>query len=136
MWFQPKPYFQKIVNLVLTINWNSKTYRNAHKILAHPACYNRNQHCFKCTVYNRNCYDGNASYLFENGDLFNGQWKKEMNGYRRYEYVNGDVYKGAWKKDSWKDGARTLTPMEISTLGLERCRTTAEAIFIGAYRET
>ena len=40
----------------------------------------------QCTT--GNCYDGNGSYLFENGDLFNGQWKKgEMNGYGVYEYV-------------------------------------------------
>lgn len=51
----------------------------------------------QCTT--GNCFDGNGSYLFENGDLYNGQWKKgEMEGYGVYEYGNGDVYKGAWKK--------------------------------------
>lgn len=51
----------------------------------------------QCTT--GNCYDGNGSYLFENGDLYNGQWKKgEMNGYGVYEFANGDVYKGAFKK--------------------------------------
>ena len=61
----------------------------------------------QCTT--GNCYDGNGSYLFENGDLFNGQWKKgEMNGYGVYEYANGDVYKGAWKK-GLMDGRGTYT---------------------------
>lgn len=51
----------------------------------------------QCTT--GNCYEGNGSYLFENGDLYNGQWKKgEMNGYGVYEFASGDVYKGAWKK--------------------------------------
>jgi len=51
----------------------------------------------QCTT--GNCYDGNGSYMFENGDMYNGQWKKgEMNGYGVYEFANGDVYKGAWKK--------------------------------------
>lgn len=51
----------------------------------------------QCTT--GNCFDGNGSYLFDNGDLYNGQWKKgEMQGYGVYEYATGDVYKGAWKK--------------------------------------
>ena len=51
----------------------------------------------QCTT--GNCFDGNGSYLFENGDLYNGQWKKgEMTGYGVYEFSNGDVYKGAWKE--------------------------------------
>ena len=49
----------------------------------------------QCTT--GNCFDGNGSYLFENGDLYNGLWKKGIpNGYGVYEFVNGDVYKGAW----------------------------------------
>lgn len=45
-----------------------------------------------------NCYDGNGTYIFENGDKYNGSWKKGvMVGYGVYEFVNGDVYKGAWK---------------------------------------
>ena len=51
----------------------------------------------QCTT--GNCYDGNGSYLFENGDRYNGQWKKgEMSGYGVYEFASGDVYKGAWIK--------------------------------------
>lgn len=50
----------------------------------------------QCTT--GNCFDGNGSYLFENGDLYNGLWKKGIpNGYGVYEFANGDVYKGAWK---------------------------------------
>ena len=51
----------------------------------------------QCT--NGNCFDGNGTYLFENGDQYNGQWKKGiMQGYGVYEFANGDVYKGAFKK--------------------------------------
>lgn len=61
----------------------------------------------QCTT--GNCYDGNGSYLFENGDLYNGQWKKgEMNGYGVYEFANGDVYKGAFKK-GFMEGRGTYT---------------------------
>lgn len=57
-----------------------------------------------CTITNAqcttgNCYEGNGSYLFENGDLYNGSWKKGIpNGYGVYEFVNGDVYKGNFTK--------------------------------------
>lgn len=45
-----------------------------------------------------NCHDGNGTYLFENGDRYNGSWKKGVaNGYGVYEFVNGDVYKGSFK---------------------------------------
>lgn len=45
-----------------------------------------------------NCYDGNGKFLFENGDMFNGLWKKGLqDGYGVYDFRNGDVYKGAWK---------------------------------------
>jgi hypothetical protein len=61
----------------------------------------------QCTT--GNCYDGNGSYMFENGDLYNGQWKKgEMFGYGVYEFVNGDVYKGAWK-NGLMEGRGTYT---------------------------
>lgn len=61
----------------------------------------------QCTT--GNCYEGNGSYLFENGDLFNGSWKKGLpNGYGVYEFTNGDVYKGAWD-DGLMDGRGTYT---------------------------
>ncbi|MFC2176764.1 hypothetical protein ACFLR1_07350, partial [Bacteroidota bacterium] len=61
----------------------------------------------QCTT--GNCYEGNGSYLFENGDLYNGLWKKGiMNGYGVYEYVNGDIYKGAWK-DGFMSGRGTYS---------------------------
>lgn len=45
-----------------------------------------------------NCYEGNGTFLFENGDTYNGQWKKGLSeGYGVYEFTNGDIYKGAWK---------------------------------------
>ena len=59
----------------------------------------------QCTT--GNCYDGNGTYLFENGDLFNGAWKKGvMEGYGVYEFTNGDTYKGAWK-DGQMEGRGT-----------------------------
>lgn len=61
----------------------------------------------QCTT--GNCYEGNGSYMFENGDLFNGSWRKGLpNGYGVYEFTNGDVYKGAWK-DGLMDGRGTYT---------------------------
>ena len=61
----------------------------------------------QCTT--GNCYEGNGTYLFENGDLFNGSWKKGvMEGYGVYEFTNGDVYKGAWK-DGQMEGRGTYT---------------------------
>lgn len=45
-----------------------------------------------------NCFDGNGTFLFENGDLYKGLWKKGLcEGYGVYEFANGDVYKGNWK---------------------------------------
>lgn len=45
-----------------------------------------------------NCYEGNGTFLFENGDQFKGQWRKGLpEGYGVYEFAGGDVYKGAWK---------------------------------------
>lgn len=45
-----------------------------------------------------NCYDGNGKFLFENGDMYNGLWKKGLQeGYGVYDFQSGDVYKGAWK---------------------------------------
>lgn len=59
----------------------------------------------QCTT--GNCFDGNGSFLFENGDLYNGQWKKGVQlGYGVYEFANGDVYKGSWK-DGMMDGRGT-----------------------------
>ena len=61
----------------------------------------------QCTT--GNCFDGNGTYLFENGDLYNGLWKKGIpNGYGVYEFANGDVYKGAWK-GGLMDGRGTYT---------------------------
>ena len=61
----------------------------------------------QCTT--GNCYDGNGTYLFENGDLYNGLWRKGvMLGYGVYEFTNGDVYKGAWK-DGQMSGRGTYT---------------------------
>tara|TARA_R110002072_G_scaffold32623_1_gene99316 strand:+ start:326 stop:763 length:438 start_codon:yes stop_codon:yes gene_type:complete len=61
----------------------------------------------QCTT--GNCFEGNGSYLFENGDLFNGSWKKGLpNGYGVYEFTSGDVYKGAWK-DGLMQGRGTYT---------------------------
>jgi len=45
-----------------------------------------------------NCYDGNGTFLFENGDLYKGLWKKGLSeGYGVYEWSSGDVYKGNFK---------------------------------------
>ena len=56
-----------------------------------------------------NCYEGNGTYRFENGDQYKGQWKKGLSfGYGVYEFVNGDVYKGAFK-DGLMDGRGTYT---------------------------
>lgn len=61
----------------------------------------------QCTT--GNCYEGNGSYLFENGDLFNGSWRKGLpNGYGVYEFTSGDVYKGAWK-NGLMEGRGTYT---------------------------
>lgn len=61
----------------------------------------------QCTT--GNCYEGTGSYLFENGDLFNGSWKKGLPfGYGVYEFTNGDVYKGAWL-NGLMDGRGTYT---------------------------
>lgn len=56
-----------------------------------------------------NCYEGNGTYLFENGDQYKGQWKKGLPfGYGVYEFTSGDVYKGAWK-DGQMEGRGTYT---------------------------
>ena len=61
----------------------------------------------QCTT--GNCFDGNGTYLFENGDLYNVLWKKGIpNGYGVYEFANGEVYKGAWK-GGLMDGRGTYT---------------------------
>lgn len=42
-----------------------------------------------------NCYEGVGNFRFENGDSFNGQWRKGLpEGYGVYQFANGDVYKG------------------------------------------
>ena len=44
-----------------------------------------------------NCYDGNGTFLFENGDQYSGSWTKGLSqGYGVYEFANGDIYKGNW----------------------------------------
>lgn len=46
-----------------------------------------------------NCYNSNGTFMFENGDMYKGQWKNgKQQGYGVYEFANGDVYKGAWKE--------------------------------------
>lgn len=45
-----------------------------------------------------NCYEGNGTFLFENGDTYKGLWRKGLQeGYGVYDFQTGDVYKGAWK---------------------------------------
>lgn len=56
-----------------------------------------------------NCYDGRGSFLFENGDLYDGLWRKgEANGYGVYEFANGDVFKGHFE-DGAMEGRGTYT---------------------------
>lgn len=46
-----------------------------------------------------NCYEGNGTFRFENGDVYKGLWKKGLcDGYGVYDFVNGDVYKGNFKE--------------------------------------
>lgn len=45
-----------------------------------------------------NCFDGNGSFLFENGDDYKGLWKKGyMHGNGTYYFQNGDEYKGSFR---------------------------------------
>ena len=59
-----------------------------------------------------NCYNGNGTFLYPNGDKYQGQWKVgQMQGMGKYEYSNGDRYEGQFhfnKKDGtgiyvWKN---------------------------------
>jgi len=56
-----------------------------------------------------NCFEGNGTYQFENGDRHKGLWKKGVpNGYGVYGFANGDTYKGAFK-GGLMDGRGTYT---------------------------
>ena len=59
-----------------------------------------------------NCYNGNGTFLYSNGDKYKGRWKSgQMQGMGKYEYAIGDRYDGQFhfnKKDGtgtyvWKD---------------------------------
>jgi len=44
-----------------------------------------------------NCYDGNGTWRFDNGDLYDGLWVKgKPNGQGKYTWKNGDFYRGNW----------------------------------------
>lgn len=61
----------------------------------------------QCTT--GNCYEGNGTFQFENGDNYNGQWRKGLpSGYGVYEFANGDIYKGNFL-NGLMDGRGTYT---------------------------
>ena len=44
-----------------------------------------------------NCFNGNGTYTFENGDKYTGLWRQgKCEGYGVYSFTNGDIYKGAF----------------------------------------
>ena len=54
-----------------------------------------------------NCYNGNGTFLYLNGDKYQGQWKSgQMQGSGKYEYYNGDRYEGQFHFNK-KDGTGT-----------------------------
>ena len=60
-----------------------------------------------------NGFEGQGQMAFNNGDVYDGQWKdNKMHGKGKLTYANGDVYEGDWKDDkkhgfgiyTWSDG--------------------------------
>ena len=46
------------------------------------------------------CENGQGTYKYSNGDVYEGQWKdSKFNGQGTYKWSNGDVYVGQWKDD-------------------------------------
>ena len=60
---------------------------------------NSNAQCVK-----GNCYNGSGTYMFTNGDKYEGQWKEgKMNGRGNYEFANGDRFNGDFHENK-RDG--------------------------------
>ena len=55
-----------------------------------------------------NCENGSGAYKYENGDVYNGEWKDgKRNGSGDCKYSDGDSYTGQWK-DNKKNGQGTF----------------------------
>lgn len=71
---------------------------------------NSNAQCTK-----GNCFNGSGTYKFENGDVYDGQWREgKPHGQGKYEFANGDRYMGLFQegkrngtgKYTWAKGGR------------------------------
>ena len=63
---------------------------------------NSNAQCVK-----GNCFNGNGTWKFANGDKYEGQWvDSKMHGFGKYEFSNGDRYNGDFH-DNKRDGTGT-----------------------------
>lgn len=54
------------------------------------------------------CDDGYGRYVFDNGDMYEGQWSDgEYSGYGVYVWANGSAHGGVWKNNK-RDGLATV----------------------------
>jgi len=55
-------------------------------------------------VISGDCQNGNGTYLYDNGDKYEGDWRDgERNGHGKYTWPNGDIYEGDWKDDKFTE---------------------------------